>query len=97
LSDADTPISSGAFPPTSSRTCWIFIFDPQKGLGLNIVLLIDLMDFIYSSMSIVMHMVVQRRYANFILGLPADQLESLLDLIFDPQKGLGLNIVRLID
>jgi len=27
-------------------------------------------------------------------GAPPDQLENLLDLIFDPQKGLGLNIVR---
>ena len=34
------------------------------------------------------------RFANYVGGLPQDQLDSILDLLFDKDKGLGLNIVR---
>ncbi|CAI5461012.1 unnamed protein product [Closterium sp. Yama58-4] len=33
-------------------------------------------------------------FANYVGGLPQQQLTAMLDLIFDPINGLGLNIVR---
>ncbi|CAI7883275.1 unnamed protein product [Closterium sp. NIES-54] len=33
-------------------------------------------------------------FANYVGGLPQQQLTAILDLIFDPINGLGLNIVR---
>ncbi|CAI5476689.1 unnamed protein product [Closterium sp. Yama58-4] len=33
-------------------------------------------------------------FANYVGGLPPKQLNAMLDLIFDPINGLGLNIVR---
>ncbi|CAI7749382.1 unnamed protein product [Closterium sp. NIES-54] len=33
-------------------------------------------------------------FANYVGGLPKQQLNALLDLIFEPTNGLGLNIVR---
>lgn len=34
------------------------------------------------------------RFGNYIGGLPKDQLDKLLDLLYHPTKGLGLNIAR---
>lgn len=34
------------------------------------------------------------RWANFVGGLPKDDFDYVVDLLFDPKKGLGMNIVR---
>lgn len=34
------------------------------------------------------------RWANFVGGLPKDDFDYVVDLLFNPKKGLGMNIVR---
>jgi hypothetical protein len=34
------------------------------------------------------------RWANFVGGLPKEDFDYVVDLLFDPRKGLGMNIVR---